>query len=640
VRHRWASALGRGLAGIGMLAITARSGPLRGALVSLEPALPALLLTLAILGALLGFRRRREAPSRYTERFLAGLLLRWGWVACILLFLAPLWSHWDNQPPGRLAAFSALLGRLPWSDAHGHFEGAGRLLALGELNGFSERRPLSATLLSVLLAMGEGRLAAGLTLRAVLLGWSAWLAARAIGLRYGLWSALAFLGIILALLRSFVPAVLTEPLAVVFGCLALTILLSGRARSSLGLVAIGLLAVDAALRARPGAQFLLAGLVVWGVLVLRRRLVTIATLVLVILLGGLHTHLINRFYGSGEASATSYFAYTLFGLTRNANYKRAETDFGRELAALPNEDARARFLYARSWERLRQDPRDFLRALAGNEWEFLTRLGLNLSLGVSPRPHLQPPEAGLPREPELWRDAPWGGVLLGLGLLGFARHLRRASHRERLFWLTSLFGVAASAPFVFGDTGVRALAAAFPLLALAFGAGLSARVGRRPLLAPVLKVENQGVLTAAALTAALLAVCLGGPAVVHAMAPRPAIEQVARARAEGAVVVLPTSCAAVAVTGRGRALDLAVPTLNRAQLRRLLGLGYFEDPADLSSLPTPVVLASCLDHASGVQRLIAAPPRLLRERGFVRLDLSPLAEGSRFAQALALTPLP
>lgn len=637
--YGWASALGRGLAGVGMLVIAERCGPLRGALVSLEPAIPTLLLTLAILGALLGLRHR-DAQSRYAERVLAGLLIRWGWVACILLFLAPLWSHWDNQPPGRLAAFSALLGRLPWSDAHGHFEGAGRLLALGELNGFSERRPLSATLLSVLLAVGEGRLAVGLTLRAVLLGGSAWLAARAVGLRYGVWSALAFLGIMLALIRSFVPAVLTEPLAVAFGCLALTILVSSRARKSLWLVAFGLLAVDAALRTRPGAQFLLAGLVLWGALVLRRRLVTIATLVLVILLGGLHTHLVNRLYGSGEASATSYFAYTLFGLTRNANYKRAQADFGRELAALPNEDARASFLYARSLEYLRQDPGVFVRALAANEWEFLTKLSLNLALGVSPSPLLDPPGARWPREGDLWREALWGGTLLAAGLLAFARHLRRAGREERLFWLATLLGIAASAPFVFGDTGVRALAASFPFLATAFGAGLSARVGRRPLLPPVLAIENRGVVTAAALTAGLLVVCLAGPAVVHAMAPRAAVAQLTRARAEGAAVVLPASCAAVAVMGGGRDTGLAVPTLNRAQVRRLLALGYFEDPADLTSLPPPVVLASCLDHASGVQRLIAAPPRLLRERSFVRLDLRPLAEGSRFAQALAVTPLP
>ncbi len=636
----WASVLRRGLVGAVVLVITARSGPLRGALVSLEPAIPTLLLTVAVLGAALSFRRHPHPHSPFSEQLWAGPLARWGWLACILLFLAPLWSHWVNQPPGRLAAFSALLGRLPWSDAHGHFEGAGRLLALRELNGFSERRPLSATLMSVLLAAGDGRLAAGLTLRAVLLGYSVWLATRAVGLRYGLWSALAFLGIILALMRSFVPAVLTEPVAVAFACLALTILVSNQARSSLGLAAFGLLAADAALRARPGAQFLLAGLVIWGVVILRRRLVAIGTLLLVILLGGLHTHLINRGYGSGQASATSYFAYTLFGLTRNANYQRAEADFGRQLAALPNEDARARFLYARSLERLRQQPGDFLRALAGNEWEFLTRLSLNLSLAFSFRPLVESPATRSPPDFDPGHEVLFGGALLALGLLGFARHCWHADRAERMFWITSLFGVAASAPFVFGDTGVRALAAAFPFLALAFGAGLSVRVGRRQLLAPALGMENRGVLTAAALTAVLLALCLGGPALAHATAPHPAVEALARARAESTAIVLPTSCAAVVVTGGGWDIELDVPTLGRAQVRRLLALGYFEDASDLTQLPSPVVLASCFDHASGVQRLLAAPPRLLREGGFVRLELRPLAEGSQFAQALTLTPLP
>ena len=57
------------------------------------------------------------------------LLDAWGLPLAVLAFLMPLCAAWELEPGSGNTAFAALFGRIPWGDAHGHFEGAQRLLA-------------------------------------------------------------------------------------------------------------------------------------------------------------------------------------------------------------------------------------------------------------------------------------------------------------------------------------------------------------------------------------------------------------------------------------------------------------------------------------------------------------------------------
>ncbi|HET8647871.1 MAG TPA: hypothetical protein VFO85_20405, partial [Vicinamibacteria bacterium] len=327
-----------------MLLSATFSPPLREAVVAVErlaaPALFAAALALALMAALRPSRLRLLAELR-TSRWLG----RWGWVLAILLYLAPVWAHWSLRPPGAAAALGALLGHIPWSDVHQHYEGALRLLADGAFGPYSERRPLNAALLSVRLALTGGDLHAAIVLQAVLCALCAWLLARVVAMRRGLAASLAAFAVVLGLSRDFLPMAATEPLGIALACLALALLLAPMARRHLLWAGLGLLALDTALRARPGAQLMVPALMAWTVWTFRARWrAALSVAAAVAIAGSLTTSAVNRFYGSGEATFTTYPAFTVYGLSRQSNWLQARADFGDALDRMGTEKEVARFL--------------------------------------------------------------------------------------------------------------------------------------------------------------------------------------------------------------------------------------------------------------------------------------------------------
>jgi hypothetical protein len=640
-----ATRLARLLAAVLLVGLGVSSPPLREALIALDPVVGSSLFFVALAGSAVQWlgAARKGGPRRGARRAEAGLarlLGFWALPLSVLAFLAPLLSQWSHGPIGASAAFSALLGHIPFGDAHGHFEGATRLLNGAELNEFSERRPLNAAWLSVLLALGGGHLRFALVAQATLLGLATLAGARVVAGRAGLYPALAFFGLVLGLFRMFVVGVLTEPLGASFACLGLAILLSGRARGSLAVMAVGFACLDAALRTRPGAQLLLPALMLWGVYVMRgRRRRAAAVFAAVLVAGALHTGLVNHLYGSGRASAVSYPAFTLYGLTRDANYERAEVDFGAELARLPDENARARFLYARAWDALREDPRPFVRALAGNELEFVFKLRRELVRLVSIATLTDARQRRLwPSETDWRRDRRLGGAVLLLVLAGFAVHVAASRRGERVFWAAAAGGLAASAPFVFGDTGLRAMTAGLPFVALGVASGLSAR-GRRTAIGPALATERRTVAASAAAGLALLAASLAGPGLVGRLAQPPEPARLGGLTpARDAVVALRT-CPAVLVTNRGQS-SLPLPLVEARDLDSWLDLARFGD-AGLRQIALPAVVMSCYDHVSARQRLLVARHTLYKGAGPLDvLSLQPLPGDARFGEVLSLAPLP
>ena len=620
---------------LGGLALLALAWPLRSVLVPLEPVLPPLLFWtgLAAAGLRLWLGRRGPAARRWrrVERSLARTLERWGWAAAILLFLLPLWSQWALRPPGHASAVAALAGRLPWFDAAGHFEGANRLLAEGELNGFSERRPPAAALLSVMLAATGGRLPAALTVQCALAGIAAFLAARAVGLRFGVFPALSFFGLVLGLLRDTLGAVLTEPMGAALACLAVAIFATARARTSLAALALGFLCLDASLRARPGAQLLLPCLAAWALVVQRgRRLWTAAMLALVVGVGALHMASLDALYGSGQASSTSYPAFTLYGLAHDGNYELAYRDFAPELARLPEREV-ARLVYRKALERLAQDPASALRALARNGRD-LRKLFGNLAHAVSPRAVLAPRDRLL--RPTAWDvrfDRLCGGLALLLAAAGLVARLRHAPGEERLFWLAVVAGIAGSACFVLGDSATRVLVAGFPLIAFGLASGLALR--RRLLPSPRRDAQERGIVAVAAgLGLALLLVCLLGPAIAHRLSPRPAPSALRGLDPARVAVSRLEACPSVVVTGPGEGLS-------RRRFARQLELAGIDDLLAPVTTPPPLALLSCYDHVSRRQRLLVGPPELAHARGFAELQLETLASGTHLVAVKSWRPL-
>jgi hypothetical protein len=623
------------LAAASLLALVAVSPPLRGALAVLEPAVAPLLFLAAVLLAALRWAGRHRRVEVRLSRFLGA----WGWALGLLAFLLPLLACWAQRPPSRIAAFSSLLGWIPWGDAHGHYEGGTRLLAEGSFGGFSERRPLTAAWLALRLGLTGNSLPAALIVQAIGVGLSAWLAARAVGRRFGLGPALATFALVLGLTRDYLPTAVTEPFGIALACLALVVLVSRGARRSYVAAALGVLLLGTALQARPGAQFMLPFVMAWVVAMHRRSWARAGVAVVLAALATLlHTRLLNGLYGAGEASATSYPALTLYGLAHHSNYDRAYRDLGPELERF-GEKAGARYVYWRAASQIMREPGLFLSALRDNELEFVNKLFVNVTRAVSPRWLFAPLDSRIrPSGAEIAADRWQGGppvVAAGAGLLVALWSRRRTS--EAGFWLSALGGVAASAPFIFADAGFRGLAAGYPFLGAALGLGL---VAGREGFAGSDAAERRDVRASVLAVLAVLGLTLVAPPMLHALAPRPHPREL-QGLAAGEVAVIDLKAAArVLVTNRGETHP-GVPTLRRPDFVRLLELAEFSDPADLQSRRLPFAVLSAFDHVAHRQRALIAPPRLLREPArFVRLQIQ-AAEGSQFfAEVVDFSPLP
>jgi len=219
-------------------------------------------------------RPEHRRSVRVVERGLGRALGRWGWALAVLLWLIPLWSARAGRPPDLLAAWQMPFGEIPWSDGYGYFEGAHQLLANGRFGGFAEQKPMFPALLSAFLWLAHGSLDQALAVMGVILGLATFLAAREIGLRHGLWCALCAFGMLLGLGRGVAPTVVTEPLGMAFGALALAVLISSRASrrppwcaAGLFLLALALLvlvlgllfAIPAVMKAKANADLVRAG---------------------------------------------------------------------------------------------------------------------------------------------------------------------------------------------------------------------------------------------------------------------------------------------------------------------------------------------------------------------------------------------
>jgi hypothetical protein len=629
-RARWA--YGSARVATGLLAAIAPffSPPLREALVALEPLVAPSLFLAALALAVWDAARPSRVRLRHELR-VARWLGRWGWALAILLFLAPVWAHWSLRPPGAAAAFGALFGQIPWSDVHQHYEGALRLLGEGRFGPYSERRPLNAALLAVRLMLTGGDLRAAIAMNAVLCGLCAWLLARAVALRRGLAASVGAFAVVLGLARDFLPTAATEPLGMALACLAIAILLTPITRRRLPWAALGLLALDTALRARPGAQLLVAALMLWVLWVFRRRgLQALAAVAAVALAGSLSTAALNGLYGSGQATFTTYPAYTLYGLSRYSNWTQAQVDFGDALERMGDEKQVARFLYGQALANVRRSPGVFFRALRRNLTRFAGKLPGNLARAVTLRPFVDP-GADAPSGDEYARDVRLGAPLLLAGALAWLAYLWRAPVEDRLFWLGASAGLLGSVPLVYGDAGFRGLSPAYPFIAVALAIGF----GRRGWPPPPEGAQRRLVKGASALTVALLAAALLLPALARALAARPAPELLRQA-APGALVIQPARATAVIVSGLRRAPFERVPRIERREFLRMLDWAALDPPhrAPLESARTPFAVVSAYDSLGRRQALLLAPVELLREgSAYVSVEVQPV-EGSAFANVV------
>ncbi len=581
--------------------------------------------------------RRRVWRLRRFEVALLRLGGAHGWWLAILVFLIPLWSQWAAQPPSAISAHAALLGVLPWGDARGHYEGGIRLLSEGEFLTYSARRPLHACWLAVRLALSGGSVPVALGLQAAVLGLAAWLLSRSVAARLGGWPAVAVFGFVYAFARDYSPAVLTEPLGMTFACLALAIFFTSAVRQHLVPLALAFLSLDAALRARPGAQFLLPALALWVVFVFRgRRLRALAVVVAVALFGSLFTAALNRFYSSGEATFTSHLAFTLYGLAHGASYEKAYEDAASELPRPEVEVSRP--MLRRALTQIAAEPRKFLAALWHNETKFLSKAPVAVMRLVSPRSVFVPADERVkPVSAEIRRDKTWGGLPLLVAAIGTLVFFSRNPAPVPLFWLASAVGLAASAPFVYSDTGFRSLAAGYPFIALFFALGCAAHPPRR-LLRTGADFERRLIGVCGGITIALLATALVGPALARGLWPRAAVA----AAMAPSIAVVDTPRAPLVVVRNPLEVTTygSLRVIDRPDFLRLLRFADLKgDLEPLTQRRPPFVVMSAYDHASRRVRTLVGPVELAQPGSrFVRIETAAIADSQELEEVVRWEP--
>ena len=607
---RWTALLPHVLVA-GALVLVALAPPLRHALITLEPAVTPLLLVAALawvgaraLARRSGHRARARALVR-AERRLGRTLARFGWAPAMLLWLLPLWSHWSGRPPDPHAEWLAPLGQIPWSDGYAYFEGAQQLLWDGRFGRFAEQKPIFPALLAVTLALTRGSVPAALLARTVLLGLASFLSARQVGLHYGAWSATCSFALLLGLGRGVVPAVVTDPLGVIFGGLAVAVLAATAARRRIAVFAAGLFLLAVALQVRPGAQLVLPALALWAAWHFRARWRSaFLAAMAVVAAANVVTTVLDRWYGAGESSFYARPAFYLYGLAHGATEEKAAEDFAAGAASFASERELARSVYAEAFSEIRRNPMTLARACVFG----MARLVEKSFKGLVYVANVAHVFASYGARMDA-REPTWPGkVVLGLLVLGALARVRHS--RERSFWVAVAAGTLASGAFIGTNIGFHGVAAVFPLLTLGLTLGLAGGpVPRRVLAGSAAERDEHRTLRAAmAAGLLLLLAALIGPAWARRAWPRPSVPMLVGMQAGRDIVLLRETSPAVVVGARGMPVR---------EYRDLMDLGGTD--MDVVQPAPPFAVLSAWDFVARRQRVVYAPAPVGRAEGFVHL---------------------
>lgn len=433
-----------------------------------EPYLGYVLLTCAGFGTvttwIASWNPQHHRSIEADERMLRNILLWCGFPILASAFVFGISAMWTGLlRPGDLH-YSSIGGLIPFSDAHGHLLAAHDQAKSGDWNSFALRRPIAAASRSVLLFFSGYSLPVMLVLQACLLAGAACLAAHRIAMWRGVWAAIAFLGLILIYVRTFVPTALTEPLGLFWALLSIAsfveALRSGSTRPALAGFALTVLA----LITRMGSMFTVPALMVWLVwrfgngaaAKLRISAVSIGLLLGIL---GLNS-LLHKTYGTGPSSATGNFAYQLCGLTMGTIWNGCIPKLTAEGKTLQEgEQVYVNYLFAMAWRNFVAHPEVFFQRLADGAGLFVKRFPDVIWKGYGA---IEGPD-WVPRN-----------TLTAISLIGLiALATRKATALELSFWALVWASIVASSSIVYFDDGSRTLAASYPLIALFFAMGMS-----------------------------------------------------------------------------------------------------------------------------------------------------------------------
>jgi hypothetical protein len=466
----YAATIGHGvLAGHALPSATAFHLMPTGLLSGIEPYFPAAILVFSAAGTLMAwgasFRTLPAEPIRKTEQLLARIWAWWGLPVIICLFLISLSAGgWSGNIRPQDSNYLSLAGLVPHSDARAYFTDAYRAAFFGDWDVLGSRRPLGEAFRQLTVVAGHYSYAGTLLVQLCLIATALFIAARFIAGRSGIWAGIAFVGLIYLVARPFLYTTMTEPLGLIWTLFSIVFLLEAFRLNSLPHAFVGFAGLTIALVTRMGSMFTIPILAVWIACAFattwQGRLKTFALACGIVIAVLAVNALLAYLYSSPLVATGSNFAYSFCGLSLGADWSHCSRVYDAQLQALPDERARAAFLFATSWQNILDRPTVLLSKLVDNLISYIGKLPELLLEGYSPGYHVSGAIAKL--------------ATLALLISLIVLYRLRGTRTESTFWILLFLSSAMSAAIILADDGWRALHVTNALIACFLAAGFSA----------------------------------------------------------------------------------------------------------------------------------------------------------------------
>jgi hypothetical protein len=437
--------------------------PAMQSLASWEVNWPNAMFALAGVGAIVEWLIRFGEPPSTTERqgtieIKRGgrLAVLFGAVFLVLLFVMSNGGWRGVMTPADLN-YMSIAGLVPHSDAATYFFGAADLSADGRWSAVASQRPIAAAIRTAIVAIG-GSYVAALVLQAALLAICAAIALLGVAEVIGVWSAIAFAGLLLGLERPYVTTTMTETLGLCAAVLSAPFLLRGLRDQSYGsaLTAFGLLAT--ALLIRMGSMFTLPFLAAWVIFLGVRGGAGRASLAGVALVGaGLWfvQWALLRLFGDAQLGTGGDFSYVLCGLATGTDWYHCLSEVRGYIGTRPITS----IVLERAWQAFLADPTVIVGSLIRNAADYIADLP-----GLLFRQYTN--VASIPSE--------WIALGVAGPILAVAARIKTPFYARALgFFVLVFLTTVASAAIIYGADGRRALIVTNLLLSLGLALGFS-----------------------------------------------------------------------------------------------------------------------------------------------------------------------
>lgn len=391
-------------------------------------------------------------------------LLGWLVVPALLLFGISS-GGWSGVARPVDQHYASLFGLVPYTDAAGYLFASHHQAMHGEWIQFAARRPVSQALRDASLALGGLSYDRVLVLQAVLLGLALSFAGLRLAAWRGVWTGVAFVGLLILQVRALLPTVMTEPLGMIVALLGVALLIDAIRHRSTSHALLALTVFALALSVRMGALFLLPVLVVWTAFVVappQRRWITLAAGIA--LLAGVFGlgRMLSLLYAPPGALAGGNFALTLCGLSVGSDWSTCQYKlYAKELAAFADDEAgAASWTLRQALRNIVNQPTTFVLAILGNVGRYIGNFARFYVHGYGGKPYFPQVVVIL------------ASLACAAGIVSCLRH--RAGRVEKLLWAGVFAGIVLSAAIIMRDNGWRTLHVTHALTVVFLACGFAA----------------------------------------------------------------------------------------------------------------------------------------------------------------------